>query len=83
MTSISETTPKDAVDRKYVAYGKELEARRINVFDWKREPGSNREWFVQGQARRYGTTGGGTAQQEDRPNARCGTPTTPQELPGL
>ena len=52
---ISEVTPTEGVDRKYIVRGVEVPPR---VFEWKRAPGTDREWFMQDNVRRYYSTTG-------------------------
>lgn len=42
---LSERAPEKAVDRKYIKGGKEVAARELEVCEWKREPGTKREWL--------------------------------------
>ena len=53
LTIVSEVAPTEGVDRKYVVKGTEVAPRTIKIFEWKRVPGIDREWFVQDNVRRY------------------------------
>ena len=59
LTIISETVPGEGVDRKYTVQGKEV-VRKFRVHEWKRAPGTDREWFMQDNVRRYYATTGPT-----------------------
>ena len=78
LTLVCKTTPTEGQDRKYVKGGKEAQWK-LQVYEWKREAGTNREWFIQGETRRYYATGGSTIRKPWAPHIRknncqdCGT----------